>query len=363
MGGTPALRTPGGTTGGFPKGGAGGARMTPGPERPKDMLTFLAKKIAQMVPVFLGITVISFFVIHLAPGRPSDTLTDLNPKVSLEVRERLEKLYGLDRPLWEQYRDWFLRMVRLDFGASFTDGRPVTAKILEALPVTLLINVASMVLILGLGVPLGALCAVRKGTWTDKTVSTVLFLLFAAPTFWLALLLMDLVGVKLGALPVFGVKSIDHAYLTGPQKILDVARHLVLPVTISAIASLAGISRYVRQNMVQTLRQPFILACRSRALPQGLVIYRHALRNALLPVITIMGLSVPALVSGSVIFESIFAIPGTGRLFFASVMARDYPVIMAMLVLGAVLTLLGNFLADIGYAVADPRIRYPKNVA
>ncbi len=327
------------------------------------MIIFLAKKIGQLVPVFLGITVISFFVIHLAPGRPSDALTDLNPKVSLEVRERLEKLYGLDKPLVEQYRDWFLRMVRLDFGTSFTDGRPVTTKILEALPVTLLINFVSLVLILGIGIPLGALCAVKKGTWIDRSVSTTLFLLFAAPTFWLALLLMDWVGVKLDALPVFGIKSIDHAYFSVPEKILDVARHLVLPVTVSAIASLAGISRYVHQNMVQTLRQPFILACRSRALPERLVIYRHALRNALLPVITIIGLSIPGLVSGSVIFESIFAIPGTGRLFFASVMARDYPVIMAMLVLGAVLTLLGNTLADISYAMADPRIRYPKNAA
>ncbi len=316
-----------------------------------------------MVPVFLGITVISFFVIHLAPGRPSDALTELNPKVSLEVRDRLEKLYGLDKPLLQQYRDWSVRMVRLDFGTSFADGRSVLAKILEALPVTLLINGASLVLILGLGIPLGALCAVKKGTWIDRSVSLALFLLFAAPTFWLALLLMDAVGVKLGALPVFGIQGIDHAYLSVPGKIIDVARHLVMPVTVSAIASLAGISRYVHQNMVQTLRQPFILACRSRGLPERLVIFRHGLRNALLPVITIVGLSIPGLVSGGVIFESIFAIPGTGRLFYSSVMARDYPVIMALLVLGAVLTLLGNFLADIGYALADPRIRYPKNAA
>jgi len=327
------------------------------------MITFLAKKLGQLIPVFLGITLISFFVIHLAPGRPSDALTDLNPKVSLEVRERLEKLYGLDKPIWQQYRDWSVRMVRLDFGESFTDGRPVTDKILEALPVTLLINVCSMLLILGFGIPLGALCAIKKGGRVDKTVSTILFLLFAAPTFWLALLMMDFVGVKLGWLPVFGIKSIDHAYLSGPGKILDIARHLVLPVTVATIGSLAGISRYIRQNMVRTLQQPYILACRSRGLPERLVITRHALRNALLPVITILGLSIPALVSGSVIFESIFAIPGTGRLFFSSVMARDYPVIMAMLVIGAVLTLLGNFCADLGYALADPRIRYPKNVA
>ena len=327
------------------------------------MITYLLKKMGQMVPVFLGITVISFFVIHLAPGRPSDALTDLNPKVSLEVRARLEKLYGLDKPLWQQYRDWSVRVVRLDFGTSFADGRPVTAKVLEALPATLLINAASMALILGLGIPLGVLCAVRQGSRTDKAVSTLLFVLFAAPTFWLALLLMDWVGVKLGALPVFGIKSIDHAYLSGPGKALDIARHLVLPVAVSAIGSLAGISRYVHQSMVHTLRQPFILACRSRALPGPLIVYRHALRNALLPVITIVGLSIPGLVSGSVIFESIFAIPGTGRLFFSSVMARDYPVIMAMLVLGAVLTLIGNFCADLGYALADPRIRYPKHAA
>ncbi|MGE5280429.1 MAG: ABC transporter permease [Deltaproteobacteria bacterium] len=327
------------------------------------MLTYLAKKILQLVPVFVGITAISFFVIHLAPGKPSDALTDLNPKVSLEVRERLERLYGLDKPLGRQFIDWSRRLARFDFGVSFADGRPVMEKVLEALPVTLLINAASMALILGLGIPLGVLAAVRQGTWTDRTISAALFLFFAMPTFWLALLLMDAVGVKLGWLPVFGLTSIDHDSLSATGKIVDIGRHLVLPVAVSTIGSLAGISRYVQENMARALRQPFVLACRSRALPERSVVYKHALRNALLPVITILGLSIPGLVSGSVIFESIFAIPGTGRLFYASVMARDYPVIMAMLVLGSLLTLCGNFLADLGYAVADPRIRYPKHAA
>jgi len=226
-----------------------------------------------------------------------------------------------------------------------------------------MINFLSLLIIIAVAVPIGVLSAVYKDSLFDKATTVLVFIGFAVPTFWLALLLMDWLGVKLGCLPVFGIKSIDHEYLSGPAKVLDIARHLVLPVTVSTIASLAGISRYVHQNMVQTLREPFVLACRSRGLPQRLVIYRHCLRNALLPVITILGLSLPGLISGGVIFESIFAIPGTGRLFFASVMARDYPVIMAMLVLGAVLTLLGNFLADIGYALADPRIRYPKNAA
>jgi peptide/nickel transport system permease protein len=322
------------------------------------MAPYILKRIYQLIPLFFGITVISFWVIHMAPGRPTDALDELNPKVSLEVRERMTKLYGLDKPLIVQYGHWLRKLLVFDFGESFADGRPVVEKFWETIPVTFTINILSMALILGLGIPLGVATAVKKGALFDKAMTTSLFLAYAAPTFWIALLAMDLFGVKLGWLPVSGLKSLDFDHLSRFQKICDMARHLTLPILISSLSGLAGITRYIDQNLTDVLAKKYILAARSRALSERVILFKHGLRNALLPVITMIGLSVPGLVGGSVIFESIFAIPGTGRLFFNAVMARDYPVIMALLVISAILTLLGNLLADIGYALADPRIKY-----
>lgn len=177
------------------------------------------------------------------------------------------------------------------------------------------------------------------------------------PSFWLALLLMDFFGVRLGLFPISGLRSIGYEYMGPMQQVFDYLHHLILPVFISAFGGLAGFSRYMRSNMLEVIRQDYILTARAKGLSERVVIYRHALRNALLPVITILGLSVPGLIGGSVIFETIFAIPGMGKLFYDGVMMRDYPLIMGILVIGAILTLIGNLLADIGYAMADPRIR------
>ncbi len=325
------------------------------------MLNYILKRLILLIPLLLGITLMSFFVIHLAPGKPSDVSGELNPKVSLEVRQRLAKLYELDKPIHIQYAHWLKRLLKFDFGKSFSDGRPVLEKFLETIPITLSINLSSMILILAAGIPLGVITALKKDSLLDKTSTVFVFLTFALPTFWLALILMDLIGVKLRWLPISGITSLDFEYFPFYKKIIDLARHLILPIFVSSIGSLAGISRYMRQNMLEVLDKKYILAARARAIPEKLILYKHGFKNAILPIITILGLSVPGLIGGSVIFESIFAIPGTGRLFFTAVMSRDYPVIMAMLVFSAILTLLGNLLADIGYALADPRIRYSKH--
>jgi peptide/nickel transport system permease protein len=324
------------------------------------MLFFLLRRFFQAVLLLVGISLMSFIVIHLAPGKPSDVAGDLNPKVSLEVRQRLEKLYGLDQPLGTQYLRWLRRLARWDFGDSFSDGRPVTHKIQEALPVTLAINVASLILLLGIGIPLGAWSALHEDSRADKILTAILFLLFAMPTFWLSLVLMDLLAVKAKIFAVSGLTSLDFEYFSTLQKSVDILKHLALPIFVSTVASLAAVSRYMRQSLREELRKSYIAAAYARGLPPRVVLFRHGLRNALLPIITLVGLSIPGLIGGSVIFESIFASPGTGRLFFSAVMARDYPVIMALLVLSAALTLLGNFLADVGYALADPRIRLAK---
>lgn len=321
------------------------------------MVNYLIRRILGTIPVFFGITLISFFVIHLAPGKPTDLQTSLNPKVSYEVRMRLEKLYGLDKPIHIQYIQWLKRFIRFDFGRSYMDDRPVSEKILERIPITLLINVSALLLILAVGIPLGVISAVRKGSVSDRLTTILVFIGFSTPEFWIALLLMSLFGISLGWLPISGIKSLDFEYLSIMGKIMDVGRHIILPVCIAAFGSLAGISRYMRTSMVGVMEEDFIRTARAKGLKESQVIYKHALKNALLPVITILGLSVPGLIGGSVIFESIFAIPGMGRLFYDSVMARDYSVIMGILSIGAVLTLLGNFLADIAYSYADPRIR------
>jgi len=191
----------------------------------------------------------------------------------------------------------------------------------------------------------------------DRVAGVVVFIGFAVPTFWLALLLMILFGVHLGWLPISGIRSLNSEYLPPGMALWDLIRHLILPVLLAAFGGLAGLSRYMRANMLEVIRQDYILTARAKGLSERVVIYRHALRNALLPVITILGLSVPGLIGGSVIFETIFAIPGMGQLFYMAVMARDYPVVMGILFIGAVLTLLGNLLADVSYALADPRIR------
>ena len=322
------------------------------------MLRYIAKRLLFMIPLLFGITVICFTVMHLAPGSPTDLQTQMNPRASVEMKERLRAMYDLDKPLPEQYIRWVGKLAVLDLGVSFsTDRRPVTDKILERLPITILLNVLSLFLILVVAIPLGVLSAVRQDSLFDRVAGVVVFIGFAVPTFWLALLLMILFGVHLGWLPISGIRSLNSEYLPPGMALWDLIRHLILPVLLAAFGGLAGLSRYMRANMLEVIRQDYILTARAKGLSERVVIYRHALRNALLPVITILGLSVPGLIGGSVIFETIFAIPGMGQLFYMAVMARDYPVVMGILFIGAVLTLFGNLIADVSYALADPRIR------
>lgn len=307
--------------------------------------------------IFFGITVISFWVIHLAPGSPTDLETSMNPTATAEVRERLEKLYGLDQPLHIQYVSWLGRMVRFDFGQSMSsDHRPVWDKIKERLPLTFGMNVASLILTLLIAAPIGVASAWWQGSAFDRGMTVFVFIGFAMPGFWLALLLMLFLGIYWPILPISGLTSLDFAQMSLGGKIWDLVRHLAMPIFIYTFGSLAGMSRFMRSSMLEVLRQDYIMTARAKGVPFRTVIFKHAMRNALMPVITILGLSVPGLIGGSVIIESIYALPGLGQLFYQAVMARDYPLIMGSLVLGAMLTLLGNLLADVGYGLADPRV-------
>ena len=322
------------------------------------LLRRLAAKLLMFAFVLLGITLVSFTVIHLAPGSPTDMQTTLNPMAGEEARARLSAIYGLDKPLHEQYFIWLGKVIRFDFGNSFSsDSRPVLDKITERMPLTVGMNVAALALTLLIAIPIGIFSAKYQASVFDRLMTVLVFLGFAMPSFWLALLLMLEFGLVREWFPISGLVSLDYASLSFFGKMRDIASHLALPIFVGAVGSMAGMSRFMRSSMLEVLRQDYILTARAKGLSERLVIFRHALRNALLPVITILGLSVPGLIGGSVIIESIFALPGLGQLFYSAVLARDYPLIMGNLVLGAVLTLLGNVLADVCYGLADPRIR------
>lgn len=323
------------------------------------MANYLLKRILMLFPMLLGITLIAFVVIHLAPGEPVDMQTSMSPKVSAASRARLREFYGLDKPLHVQYGRWLANLARFDFGRSFApDNRPVTDKIVERIPITLSLNIIALILEFGLAIPIGIIAAVHRDTLIDRGISVFVFVGFAVPTFWLALLCMYFFGVKLNWLPISGLHSMGSDKLPALERLWDLAKHLILPIAIATFGSLAGLSRYMRSTMLEVLSQDYITTARAKGLKERTVIYRHALKNALLPVITLLGFSLPAMIGGSVIFETIFSIPGMGQLFYQGVMARDYPLVMGILVIGAGLTLVGNLLADLCYGLADPRIRH-----
>jgi len=323
------------------------------------MLSYALRRALLALPLLVGITFVSFFVIHLAPGEPTDLQSgDPTAQGAAEVRQLLREEFGLDRPLVVQYWDWLTRVARLDFGRSFApDGRPVLDKIAERLPITLLLNAIELAIIVAIAVPLGVASATRQYSLFDKVTTVFVFLGFATPDFWLALLLMILFGVQLGWLPISGLRSLNWEYLPAWKQPWDVASHLVLPVAVATFGGLAGFSRYMRQSMLEVVRQDYVQSARAKGLAERVVIGKHALRNAVLPLVTILGLSLPGLIGGSVIVETIFAIPGMGQLMVQAVFERDYPVIMGNLVIVSVLTLAANLFADVAYGLVDPRIR------
>jgi peptide/nickel transport system permease protein len=323
-----------------------------------------------MIPMLIGISLISFFIMHLAPGDITSNEASFNPRASEESRQKLREIYNLDKPVIVQYGLWLQRISKLDFGNSFSshqrpvlwqekdkNGNITKGLIQEALPITLMINLLGILIIFSISIVLGTLASVRQNTWVDRSITLFVFIGFAIPGFWLALLLMYWTGVVNQWLPISGLHSPGYLNLSATAQFLDLLKHLALPVFISSLSGLAGISLYVRNGMLEVLNQDFITTARAKGINEKRVVFVHALKNAILPLITIVGLSIPGLIGGSVIAESIFAIPGMGKLFYDAVLMRDFPVIMGILTIGSFLTLIGNLLADLGYAWADPRVR------
>ncbi len=322
------------------------------------MRKYIWGRLLQLIPLLIGISLISFFVMHLAPGDPTSLFID--PNVNPIELARVRANWGLDQPIAVQYFKWLINAARLDFGHSLITGQPVISEIGERLPATLLLMFSSLILTLLIAIPIGVISAVRKNSWFDNFFTVFSFAGMAIPTFWLALMLMLLFSVQLNWLPAVGMFNPLMTHTNIFWRALDVAIHLILPLATMTIVSLAGISRYQRAAMLEVLNQDYIKVARAKGLPERKVIFKHALRNALLPIVTIMGLSLPDLFGGAFIIETIFAWPGMGRLGVQSIFQRNYPVIMGIVMLSALMIVLGNLLADICYALVDPRIRYGK---
>ena len=318
------------------------------------MARYLLRRLLYTFITLVGISVISWVIITQAPGSPIAITMD--PKVSPKIVEQMEKNYDLDKPIYQQYFLWLKRLFTGNL-YSFKDGRPVLDKIGERIWNTLLLNLVSILIIFSLAIPLGIFSARRQYTFLDNLGTFGAYLGISIPGFWLAYLLI-LGTVKLFGYPVLGMRSFVTEDLSSLEIVMDRLWHLMLPSIILAIGGIAALSRYTRSSMLEVIRQDYIRTAKAKGLPEETVYYKHALRNALLPIVTLFGFLIPGLIGGSIIMETVFAWPGIGRLAYQAVLARDYPVVMTINTISAVLVLIGNFIADMLYAIVDPRIRY-----
>ena len=333
------------------------------------MIRFLARRVLQALPLLLVISALVFLLIHAAPGGPLAIYLS-NPNVRPEDIERLRRALGLDRPLWQQYWSWLAAFAQGDWGYSFSDGRPVGSRIVERIPATLELVGASIAVALALTLPAGIIAAVRRGRAFDRITMGLTVAGISLPAFWFGLLLQIVFAIDLGWLPSSGRTTPGWSggsggpgsggsggligFLSGD--LIDHLQHLMLPVTVLAVVQAAAWSRYLRGSMIETLAQPFVLAARARGLPERAVVLRHALRNAVGPVLAVVMVDAALLASGAVVTESVFAWPGLGSLFTEALARRDYSVLMALLMLTSTTIVIFNVAADAAHALADPRI-------
>jgi peptide/nickel transport system permease protein len=302
----------------------------------------------------------------MAPGNPAFLKLRMagegqvgETAISKQIVEQTRQLYGLDKPLPVQYLLWVKRVLTFDFGTSYKDHRKVMDKISERLPVTLQLNIISILLVYLIAIPCGVFSATHSDSAADRLLTLFFFLLYSLPGFWVAvLLIMFLGGGELwDVFPIYGVSSVGSESWSFPARLLDRLWHLVLPVFCLTYGSLAYLSRLTRSGLLEVIREDYVRTARAKGLSERVVIFRHAFRNALLPIVTLLAFLLPAMFGGSVIIESIFSIPGMGQLAFEAVLSRDYPVIMAITTISALLTLAGLLFGDILYAALDPRIK------
>src|SRR2546426_2584392 len=322
------------------------------------MAIYILRRVLQAIPILIGISIISFAIVHLAPGDPTDRFR--SGRVSPQVIANLIRLYGLDKPILEQFFSWFTAFWQFPFradawGYSFVDGRPVTEKIAEKIPTTLQLMGTALFVTAVIAVPLGVLAAVKQYSWADKIITTLATIGYALPSFVLGGLLLYVFYIKIGPGSPFHFPGFGRYTLGGPQDLGDLAWHMVLPVLSLAIQQIAGWSRYMRSSMLEVLQQDYMRTARAKGLPGSKVLFKHGLRNALIPVITLLGLTVPSLLGGAAITETIFSWPGLGFMAVQSVTTNDYPVVLAIVMIGGGTVVRGTLLA----AVRHRRLRPP----
>jgi peptide/nickel transport system permease protein len=319
------------------------------------LLRYVLRRLLQLVPVLLAIATLNFFLLQIAPGDAADIIAGQSGHATPEFIAALRAEFGLDQPLWRQYLLYLAKLVTLDLGYSFQYQVPVAKLILERLPATLLLMVPALVLAIGLGVVFGVAASRRRGGWIDGVVSIGALVVYATPVFWLGLMLIVLFSIQLGWLPSGGMVDV-RAGATGAAYALDVARHLVLPVITMALFYVAIYTRLMRASMLEVYSLDFITTARAKGVAERGIAWRHAARNALLPVVTLAGLQFGHLLGGSVLVETVFGWPGLGRLVFDSLLQRDLNMLLGILFVSSVVVVLANLAADLTYGVLDPRI-------
>jgi peptide/nickel transport system permease protein len=323
--------------------------------------SYLLRRLLGAIPLLLGILTIIFFIIHLAPGDP--TARFFNPNVSPEVIEQMRRNLGLDQPLHIQYFRWVTAFLQGNFGFSFGQMRPISQILPEVMWNTIQLTLVSLVIIFGLGMLIGIVQAVRQYSATDNVLTLVALFFYSMPGFWFALMLILLFSLKASqwgfpvVFPASQMTSVGYEFMSTGEQIRDRFMHMLLPAIALGIGSAAGVARYMRGSMLEVIRQDYIRTARAKGLSERKVIFKHAVRNAMIPIVTLFGLTFPYLLGGSVLIETIFAWPGMGRLIVDAIFQRDYPLVMATSFVIAVMVVLGNLIADVLYAVVDPRIR------
>jgi peptide/nickel transport system permease protein len=319
------------------------------------MLRLLVRRLLDGLAIVAGVVTLTFFLLRFAPGDPVEQL--LGPTATTEQVESQRRALGFDRPLVVQYLAWVGRFIQGDWGTSIASGRPVRSMLAEAWPATATLVVLSLAASYLLGILVGAIQAGTRKRALDTTLSVVSVTLFAMPGYWLGLMLVMMFTYWLGILPAFGAEGLDADFLTGWDRVADRLRHLALPLLTLTVIGIGGVARFVRGAMLDVKGAQFITVAQAKGVPSRRIVLRHILGNALIPVVTLLGLSLPALFSGAVFVEAIFAWPGVGRVLVEAVRGRDYPVVMAATSVSAMLVVAGNLLADFLAARVDPRLR------
>ena len=325
------------------------------------MTGYILKRALQAIPTLLGASTLIFFLMHAAPGDPTSIY--LRPDIDPSVIEQMRKNLGLDQPVHVQYVKWLSSFAQGDFGYSFSQKRPILDIIKDTLPNTLLLSGVALLIIFIAGVLIGTVQAVRQYSWVDNLATIGAFFFYSMPSFWFGLMLILILSYKFQWLPASQMTSVNFEFLPAGEQWVDRLKHLIMPALALGTGSAASVARYMRSGMLEQIRQDYVRTARAKGLSERIVVFKHAMRNALIPVVTLLGLYLPFLVGGAVLIETIFAWPGMGRLMVQAIFQRDYPIVLAAAFVIAIMVILGNLLADILYSVVDPRVRVEESEA